>query len=178
MFALMKSMQTHYEIPSTFDGEMPQLAFQGSSRTAAAAIRPHVSRTHRGRTGSSRRGSTMRSCRKRKSRWSAAIELATGVCIIAICPISDAELAAYRAYPDTFFGEIRQPTRHAKTLVDWCDFFYETYKNTPRDKLLEWMAGAPDIEQLRTLPQEDLAIIICERWAYDTFQTGNQKHAS
>jgi hypothetical protein len=26
MFALVKSMQTHYEIPSTFHGEMPQLA--------------------------------------------------------------------------------------------------------------------------------------------------------
>ncbi len=98
--------------------------------------------------------------------------------MLAVCPISDAELAAYRAYPETFFGEIRQPTQHATTLVDWCDFFYETYKNTPRDKLLEWMFGAPDIEQLRTLPQEDLAIIICERWAYNAFQTGNQKHAS
>jgi hypothetical protein len=27
MFALMNSMRTHYEIPSTFDGEMPDLAF-------------------------------------------------------------------------------------------------------------------------------------------------------
>jgi hypothetical protein len=59
-----------------------------------------------------------------------------------------------------------------------CDFFYETYKNTPRDKLLEWMAGAPDIERLRTLPQKDLAIIICERWAYSAFQAGNEKRAS
>jgi hypothetical protein len=31
MFALLHSMQTHYEIPSTFDGEMPELAFQGSN---------------------------------------------------------------------------------------------------------------------------------------------------
>jgi hypothetical protein len=31
----------------------------------------------------------------------------------------------------------RRPTGHAKTLVDLCDFFYETCKNTPRDKLLE-----------------------------------------
>jgi hypothetical protein len=28
------------------------------------------------------------------------------------------------------------------------------------------MAGAPDIEHLGTLMQEDLAIIMCERWAY------------
>ena len=31
MFALMKSMQTHYEIPATFDGDMPQLAFQSQT---------------------------------------------------------------------------------------------------------------------------------------------------
>jgi hypothetical protein len=64
-------------------------------------------------------------------------ELATGKHIIATCPISDAELAAYRHYPETFFGEIREPTRHAKTVVEFCDFFYETYKNTSREKLLE-----------------------------------------
>src|ERR1700741_2011440 len=67
---------------------------------------------------------TMPSWRKTKNRLS----------VVRACDrhISDAELAAYRAYPETFFGEIRRPTRHAKTLVDLCDFFYETYKNTPR----------------------------------------------
>jgi hypothetical protein len=99
-------------------------------------------------------------------------QLATGEHVTAVCPISDAELAAYRRYPDTFFGEVRERSRHVKSLVDLCHFFYETYKNTPRDKLLEWMSGAPDIERLRTLPQDDLAIIICERWAYNAFQTG------
>jgi len=78
----------------------------------------------------------------------------------------------------TFFGEAREPPRHAKTMVDWCDFFYESYKETPREKLLEWMSAAPDIERLRTLPQEDLAIIFCERSAYSAFQSGIQKRAS
>ncbi|HTV29034.1 MAG TPA: hypothetical protein VMF32_14710, partial [Xanthobacteraceae bacterium] len=105
-------------------------------------------------------------------------QLATGESVNAVCPISDRELAAYKNYPETFFGEVRQPTRHAKTLVDWCDFFYETYKDTPREKLLEWMTTAPDIEHLRTLPQPELAIIICERWAYGAFERGNKKKAS
>lgn len=60
---------------------------------------------------------------------------------------------------ETFFGEIRKPGGKASTLVEFCDFFYETYKNTSREKLLEWLASTPDIERLRTLPQEDLAII-------------------
>jgi SEC-C motif-containing protein len=177
MFALLHSMQTHYEIPSTFDGEMPQLVFQDSGELPRLQFgRTYLVPTEDGREVPGRLYDAV--VQEENKQVVGCYELATGVSVLAVCPISDAELAAYRAYPDTFFGEIRQPARHAKTLVDWCDFFYETYKDTPRDKLLEWMSGAPDIEQLRTLPQEDLAIIICERWAYSAFQTGNQKHAS
>jgi hypothetical protein len=177
MFALMKSMQTHYEIPSTFDGEMPQLAFQDSGGVPRLQFgRTYLVPTEDGREVPGRLYDAV--VQEEQKQVVGCYQLATGVTVLARCPISDAELAAYRAYPETFFGEVRQPTRHAKTLVDWCDFFYETYKNTPRDKLLEWMAEAPDIERLRTLPQEDLAIIICERWAYNALQTGKQKRAS
>ena len=102
--------------------------------------------------------------------WRTFYQLATGEYINAVCPISDAELAAYRRYPETFFGEVREPSRHAKTLVDLCDFFYETYKNTTRENLLEWMTGSPDIEMLQTLSREDLAIIFCERLASSAIQ--------
>jgi hypothetical protein len=164
MFALMKSMQTHYEIPSTFDGEMPQLAFQDSSGLPRLQFgRTYLVPTEDGREVPGRLYDAI--VQEEQKQVAGCYQLSSGVTILARCPISDPELAAYRAYPDTFFGEVRQPTRHAKTLVDWCDFFYETYKDTPRDKLLEWLAEAPDIERLRTLPQEDLAIIICERWA-------------
>ena len=177
MFAFMKSMQTHYEIPSTFDGEMPQLAFQNSSGMPRLQFgRWYLIPMPDGREVLGRLYDAI--VNEGNKQVFGCYQLATGEYVNATCPISDVELAAYRAYPDTFFGEIRQPTRHAKTLVDWCDFFYETYKNTSRDKLLEWMAKAPDVERLRTLPQEDLAVVVCERWAYSAFHTGNRKRAS
>ena len=177
MFALLRSMQTHYEIPSTFNGEMPQLTFQNSSDLPRLQIgRTYLVPTEDGRQVPGRLYDAV--VQEEQKQVVGCYELETGITALARCPISDAELAAYRAYPETFFGEIRRPTRHAETLVDWCDFFYDTYKDTPRDKLLEWMTGAPDIERLRTLPQEDLAIIICERWAYNAFQTKHQKRTS
>ena len=177
MFALMKSMQTHYEIPSTFDGEMPQLAFQDSGGVPRLQFgRTYLVPMEDGREVPGRLYDAV--VEEEQKQVVGCYELTTGKTILARCPISDAELAAYRAYPDTFFGEVRQPPRHAKTLVDWCDFFYETYKNTSREKLLEWMAGTPDIERLRTLPQEDLAIIICERWAQGAMRSHGQKAAS
>jgi hypothetical protein len=177
MFALMKSMESHYEIPSTFDGEMPELIFEGSKGLPRLQFgRWYGIPMPDGREVPGRLYDAV--VNESKKEVFGCYQLATGEYVNAVCPISDAELAAYRSYPDTFFGEVREPSRKVKSLVDFCDFFYETYKNTPRDKLLEWMSDAPDIERLRTLPQEDLAIILCERWAYNAFQTGTQKQAS
>jgi len=59
-----------------------------------------------------------------------------------------------------------------------CDFFYESYKDTPREKALEWLAGAPDYERLKTLTQKDLAITLCDRRALGTISKDNIKQAS
>lgn len=168
MLALMKSMQTHYEIPSTFDGEMPELAFQESQDLARLQFgRCYMVPLTDGRQVPGRLYDAI--VHEDTKEVLGCYELATGENVMATCPISDAELSAYRRYPETFFGEIRKPGGKANTLVELCDFFYETYKNMPREKLLEWLSTAPDIERLRTLPQEDLAIIVCERWAYAAF---------
>jgi hypothetical protein len=169
MFAFLKSMRTHYEIPSTFDGEMPELAFQGLSGLPRLQFGRWylIPVPDRGEVPGRLYDAVVNEAQREVL---GCYQLATGEHVNAVCPISDAELAAYRRYPETFFGEVREPPRHAKTLVDFCDFFYETYKNTSREKLLEWMAGSPDIERLRTLSQEDLAIIICERWARSAVQ--------
>ena len=124
MFAVVQSMQTHYEIPSTFDGEMPQLAFQDAGDLPRLQFgRMYLVPTEDGREVPGRLHDAV--VHEAKKQVVGCYELATGVSVLATCPISDTELAAYRAYPDTFFGQIRQPSRHANTLVDMCDFFYE-----------------------------------------------------
>jgi hypothetical protein len=168
MFALMKSMETHYEIPSTFNGEIPELAFGSANALPQLKFgRWYLVPTQEGREVPGRLYEA--TVLEPEKRVYGCYELATGEHIIATCPISDDELAAYKRYPDTFFGEVRHPGYHAKTLVDLCDFFYETYKDTAREKALEWMAGAPDYEYLKTLSQKDLAITLCERWALQGF---------
>jgi hypothetical protein len=58
-----------------------------------------------------------------------------------------------------------------KDLLDWYDFFYGSYRNTPKDKLLEFMKDASDIERLNALSQEELAKTYCERLAYGVGQS-------
>jgi hypothetical protein len=177
MFALMNSLRTHYEIPSTFDGEMPDLAFGDSGELLRLQFgRWYLVPMPDGREVPGR----LYDCIVLEAEKLAfgCYQLATGEHVTATCPISDAELAAYRRYPETFFGEVRQPSRRWNTLVELCDFFYETYKDTSREKALEWLAGAPDCERLKTLSQKDLAIALCERWALNTFNKQTIRQAS
>ena len=43
---------------------------------------------------------------------------------------------------------------------------HESYKNTPKEKLLEWMANAADFAELKNLTQSELSDIYCERCVY------------
>jgi hypothetical protein len=40
----------------------------------------------------------------------------------------------------------------------------ESYKETPKERLLELSKSAPDFESLEELDQTDLALALCERW--------------
>ena len=85
--------------------------------------------------------------------------------IMAWTPVTEKEVQAYRDYPDTFFGRRRRPTGRARDVVELFEFFYEVYRETPREKLLEFFKGASDLARLEQLSQQDLAIEYCERTA-------------
>jgi hypothetical protein len=78
---------------------------------------------------------------------------------ISTVPLTDIELEAFKQHPATFFGTVdrnagRPPMR---TAMDWFDFFWESHKETPKEKLLEFMSALPDIKNLAQLHQVDLA---------------------
>jgi hypothetical protein len=85
---------------------------------------------------------------------------------ILTAELSDAELAAYREHPHTFFGKIVRPPGRSNTPMELFDFFVYGCRNTPRERLLEFLAGAPDIEDLKKLSTEDLRLVYAERTAY------------
>ena len=94
-----------------------------------------------------------------------AYELDDGRHVIATSPLTQEELEDYRRYPDTFFDAVTSVGAKARTFVEKCDFLFKTYEHSTREKLLEFMSEATDIDHLRTLEQRDLAIIYCERMA-------------
>ena len=85
--------------------------------------------------------------------------------LVVAMPLSDDELADRRRHPDTFFGEVGQRKRGISTPLEMYDFMMGSYSATTKEKLLEFMATAPDFDRLVGLSQPELARTYCERSA-------------
>lgn len=164
MMALIASIKTHYEIPSTFDGEMP------GSLTASDEVSPlKIGGRYLipDEDGSEVEGQLESATVLQSEKLAYGIyKLRDGRRVIATSPLTPEELNDYNRYPDTFFGNVVPKVESPRTFVDKCDFLFKTYQHSTREKLLEFMAKAIDFEHLQTLPQRDLAIIYCERMAH------------
>lgn len=160
---LLKAMETHAVIPSTFDDRTPEEVF---SEEQTAPLR--VGDTYLVPDGTGQEvpgvlyeGAVVESERKAFC----AYQLADGRSVMCTVPLSDVESARYRQSPDTFFGVIKHVSKGVKYPMDMYDFLYGSYSKTPRDKLLEFMAQWPEIEAWRDLSQEELAKRYCARMA-------------
>ncbi|MGQ0811372.1 MAG: hypothetical protein ACT4OO_09130 [Nitrospiraceae bacterium] len=95
---------------------------------------------------------------------------------ICKAPMSQTEYEDYGQFPYTFFGVYLRQDRKAHTPIELFDFMHESYKNTPKEKLLEWMANATAYAELKNLTQRELSEIYCERCVYSTMV--NQRNES
>jgi hypothetical protein len=160
IFALLESMQKHRHIPATFDGDSE--AFLGGSSVTRLQVGqrmmvPKPDGTQVEVTLES--GVVM-------PEWKAALCV---VCsddqqqFLVQIPLTDEELQAHAQHPTTFFGVIDRNAGRSRrnTGLDWFDFFWESYSGSSKEKLIELMKHAPDIDRLKGLTQDELAIEYC-----------------
>ncbi|MFG3592266.1 hypothetical protein ACFXS9_07860 [Bradyrhizobium sp. RDI18] len=162
MLALLDSMRTHYEIPSTFDGENPEFAFgpeDALPRLKFGEI--YLIPDAGGKKIPARLYEAV--VLEREKAVMGVYRTFDGVSMVVRTPMTESEIAAWKRHPDTFFGELHPLPQKATNWLELALCFLETYKSTPREKLLEWMKDAADIDYLKTLSQTDLAIVWCER---------------
>ena len=165
--ALFTSMKTHHRIPETFDGQNPELAF-------AKDVPPPLKIGNRylipNEDGSETLAVLQSVCvLEDEQAVIGGYQTDAGLAVLAKAPLSDAEFRAWRRHPETFFGEIQEVSRPAKTWLDMALWFHKSYKDTPRDKLLEFVSTFPDAAELGNLSQRDLAIEYCDRIAKNVF---------
>lgn len=154
---------TNYSIPVTMDGEIPEFAFGEAERRFIIGERH---RMDDGRVGTLTSGIVIES----EQAATLVYSMEDGTSAIYKGPLSDAELRAYRAHPETFFGQVQNVGKNITEPIEMFAWMYASYKDTPRQKILEWMAQAPDIDELSKLSDEDLRLIYIERCVYSMMQ--------
>lgn len=159
MFRLMDSIRVHYEIPATFDGEMPEFAFDEISdrlRIGQSSIVPDED-------GKETVGELEDAIVSENERVAYCVyKVSDGRRIIVTSPLTAQELSAYRRHPETFFGVMRQSNRRTDDPLELYDMFHSSYRHTPKERLLEFMKDHPQYRQLTEKSQEELAVIYCE----------------
>lgn len=162
MHDLLKSMKDHADIPSTFDGEIPEFAFGEGAPRLQIGQRYLV----KDADGTERPGLLTTATVAETERTAyCSLSFDDGKAAIYTWLLSDPEMAAWRRHPDTFFGEVGQRSTKADSPLALYDFFYNGYRQTHRGRLIELLAGAADIAELSKLDQLALASIYAERCA-------------
>lgn len=169
IFALLESMQKHRQIPATFNGEAeaylgraPEARFQiGQRLEVPGPDGAQVEVTlEDGVVMPAWKTASCVVCADDQKRFMVQI------------PLTDEELQAYAQHPATFFGVIDRNAGRpiTKTAFDWFNFLWETYSLSSKERLLELMAQAPDIELLERMSQEEIATEYCTRMAGSMMQ--------
>ncbi|MDO8270451.1 MAG: SEC-C domain-containing protein [Gammaproteobacteria bacterium] len=160
MHDLMKSMQEFGNIPATFDGEVPAFSFNDVSRRFVIGLPYRHSRLIDGQNVI--REIIITDAVVSKETKTAYLVLQNGDIVQET--LSDLEVSAYEAHPDTFFGVDKSVPKGLNDILDMYDFFYSGYRETPKERLLELLKSASN-PLFTGEPQEKLASIYAERMA-------------
>lgn len=171
MHHLVKSICEHHEIPATFDGELPEFAFSDSKAPVRLVIgNKYLVPDENGKEEPAilLNASVAES---EKKIYGVYKTLLSQKQVIYTNPITDEELIAYKKHPEVFFGIPLSVGGKASQPMEIFDFFYNCYKHSTREKLLEFVKDRSDFESIKNLSTEELLITCCEGWTYSAMNT-------
>lgn len=156
MFDLEESLKSYPQVPNRFDGDLPPVPKGEHERIKIGAT---YNFEDAGVVGEVNTAIVVEGERK----IYVGIQGQDGKGHILTEDISDQELEVYRAHRDTYFGAVLPASKKIKEPYEFFEWVMSAYKDTTKDKLIEFMKDAPDIDKLKELDQRDLVVEYCER---------------
>jgi hypothetical protein len=152
--AFVASMIEHRDVPSTFEGEIP-----GVDESQRLLI------GHRYQMDDGKIGKLEDACVDEESGkvW-LVMHLEDEGRLIYQNELTELEFAAWKRYPETFFGDVLDPQGRVDDPMEFFDRMLDVYAQTPKEKLLEFMAPEPGANRdaLALLEQTELAKLYAE----------------
>jgi hypothetical protein len=158
IFALVNAIR-NYRVPSTFDGELAEFAFGEAERKWKIGERYDLPDAEPRATGVL----TAATVSTAEKVVYLVFQLDDGRSIIMTAPMTDAEISAYEVHPDTFFGVVRSVGKRLENPLELFEWLYESYRNTPRERILEFAANWSDAGELAKVSDEELLLTYVER---------------
>ena len=163
MYNLIESMKSFSNVPSTFDGGNPILMGECSGNEMKIGNYYEIDHPDLGKVPAKLLQAI---ASEQTGLVYCNYELSNGTHCVCTDQLNDIELAAYKMHPETYFGVLEQKHSENKDLLGWYDFFWNSYKDSPKELMLEFFAHRENIEELKQLPQKKLAEKYCETMAY------------
>ncbi|MBN1973316.1 MAG: SEC-C domain-containing protein [Sedimentisphaerales bacterium] len=173
MLDIMKAMREYDHIPETFDGDIPEYAFDKINKPRLIVGHKYLVPDRSGKEYEAILKDAI--VMENEKKVYGIYQLDNGQQIMAACPLFDKELEVFKQYPDTFFGVYKKNSKEAKDPIDLFDFFHGVYRKSSKDKLLKFMEDHPDYEKLQKESQEELAFIYCERLVYSLLSQNSKR---
>lgn len=169
MFQLLKSMEEHREIPTTFGGELPSEVFAPNPLP-----RLQVGQFYAvpGPDGVEVNAKLMQATVGNDKAHCILHDPAANKSWIGTFDMTPDELADYAKHPDTYFGVYQQQTRRVETAMQMFDFFVDSYRDTPKERLIELLPNYADQEGLHAMSQKELVELLAERYTMSTIAKG------
>ena len=163
VYRLLMAVNAHRELPITFDDRLPEETF---AALPSARLRIGADYDVPGPSGEMIRATLVDAAViEPDAQAFCTYRAPDGTHFMAWSALSEVELAVYKRSPETFFGVMQNLPKDIASPLGAFDFAFASYSKTSREKLLEFMADAPDFERLRNLSQRELAQEYCARVA-------------
>jgi len=168
---IMEAFKSYPKIPTTFDGSLPLSKHAAENRLEIGQTYFFEDVGDRGALGEV----TTATILEREKKMYIGILTEEGKGQILARNITDEELANYQEHPDAYFGVIHPASKRRDDPYELFEWMVDCYKNTPKEKLLEFCKDHPDANSLAELDHEDLVLAICEGWTASAVATERNK---
>lgn len=172
---IMEAIKSYPKIPNTFNGSLPLSKHEADNRLEIGQTYFFENVGEKGVLGEVVEATISEEAKI----MHIVVKTEDGQHQIRVRDITDEELATYKQHPDAYFGVIRPTSKRRNDPYELFEWFVDSYKNTPKEKLLEFCSDYPEAKSLTELNHEDLLLTICERWTASAVATSsNQQNGS
>jgi hypothetical protein len=164
-YKVAEALAAYPQLPSTFDGRLPSEAFgRGRERIT---IGPTYFFEDIGEKGLV--ATVTSACIDEVNKQ---VVVGTDGGHLLTEPMTDEQLAEYKAYPEAYFGKIMPVSKKVTTPYELFEFWLESHKHLSREQLLTQLATHPNIEALRAMSTDDLLVEYAEAMVAALQQSG------